>query len=199
MSTNYNNIDEMLSDSFEDFSSAPSPSVRAKMSKRIRHFNFFKFSAGSFNIFYLVAIILGTSLIFSYSSGVFNNDSTKITNTIIKDNHQSDQMIEKTDNNTVTNSNIKTETKNNNKNTETVISAEKSDIKFSPELISDEKDITVEQTQVVESNQEDVTFSTEKIIIYDTVVETEKIIITDTINKEVHKTVEVKKNRNNKN
>jgi hypothetical protein len=205
MSRNINNIDDLLRDSFEDFSSEPSPAVRAKLSTSVRNFNFLKFNPGSFNVFYLTAIILGTSAIVSFSTGVFSSDSeysetTKNTE-LKKDTATESSVIEKTTNSDVIvpNTEITASEKNIvNSNgffvpqTDVVNDSELS--VFSPGIINQSDNFETEAGEIADSNS----IPEEKSFIFDTIVETVKIVVTDTITTEVRKTVEMRKNRRNK-
>jgi len=131
MKTNSGNIDNLLRNSLENFSSQPATSVRANVSLKIKKFNFFKFNPGSFNVFYLSTLIIGFSTILSFSLGLFENENdtalteTKQTEEIKK---TSPNIVVEDLNNEITESNIsanKTNTKatietlNNSLNTRT--------------------------------------------------------------------------------
>ncbi|HOZ29729.1 MAG TPA: hypothetical protein PLL66_02330 [Bacteroidales bacterium] len=189
MSKNINNLDDLLRDSFEDFSSAPSPDIRAKLSAKLRYFNFFKFNPGTFNIFYLTAIILGTSATIIYSTSPSDNNSSKIT---IK----SENLENKTSTQEDTCTNLLYTEKSISQTDEIFVDNSKSvivkndtweDASISPENVS--------ENEINDSgNSEPI----EKSVIFDTIINAEKIVITDTIKTEIHKTVEVKKKKDKK-
>ncbi|HNQ67860.1 MAG TPA: hypothetical protein PKN32_05745 [Bacteroidales bacterium] len=200
MSKNINNIDDLLRDSFEDFSSAPSPDIRAKLSAKLRYFNFFKFNPGSFNIFYLTAIILGTTATIVFSIGPQE----------IKDNPIKPIETEKIINitpekncNTIEGINITSDFSKNSITNEISIDNPKSIISEtnssensteSPENVF-LNDTFINQTEKNDTGNSEVI---EKNVIFDTIINPEKIIITDTVKTEIHKTVEVKNKKNKK-
>ncbi|MDD3740407.1 MAG: hypothetical protein PHH30_04130 [Bacteroidales bacterium] len=196
MSKNINNIDDLLRDSFEDFSSAPSPKIRAKLSAKLRYFNFFKFNPGTFNIFYLTAIILGTSATIIYSTSPSDNNSSKIT---IKSENLENNINTKEDTCTFlldTEKSISQTNETSVDNSKSVIVKNDTgeDASISPENVS-ENEIFIHENEINDSgNSEPI----EKSVIFDTIINAEKIVITDTIKTEVHKTVEVKKKKDKK-
>jgi hypothetical protein len=205
MSNNYNNIDDLLRESFDDFSSAPSPELRAKVSVKVRNFNFFKFNPWSFNIFYLTAIVLGTTAIISFSTGAvgFNNEtpisenSTKTEEKIFDETKTVLELpLTKTENNSVEKEIIKNDIANNQVllNHETKTVSNSSSIVIESNSTKNSNASLIEQNEIKTPNST----TTEKTIILDTIVETVKIIVVDTVETEVHRTVEVKKNRNNR-
>jgi len=203
MSKNINNIDDLLRDDFEDFSSDVSPDVRAKVSNAVRSFNFFRFSPGNFNVFYLTAIIIGTSVILSFTTGIFTT-GTRETNQTKPNNQKINSTVESSDK-TV---NSETDVQNNENTlfenkTESqsvfpmtkIINSSNTDGNDSQESIFQDGNVETLSNEIVETNS-----STEgNKIVYDTIVETVKVFITDTITNEVHQTVEVKKNKKTKN
>lgn len=201
MSRNINNIDDLLRDSFEDFSSAPSPAVRAKVSKSIKNFNFLRFNPGSFNVFYLAAIVLGTSVVVSISAGVFSSGSEHPGTT---KNAESGRNSDAEKSVIVTNSekivhdseiadfeeNIE---ENNNFNVPQTVTDNYSDLNVFEKSVCQSDNSEAEVTVITETDS----IPEEKLFVFDTIVETVKIVITDTIKTEVRKTVEMKKNRRN--
>ncbi len=200
MSKNINNIDDLLRDSFEDFSSEPSPAVRSKVSAMVRSFNFFKFNLGSFNVFYLAALILGTTLILSFSTGLFSSgkerdvinkktEQKKITTVESETNEdksgQDKPVIEK-EQNSLKNAIVKTK------------SVSGSSVSISKN-IGEVENLNTTETKPgvtrIEIKSSDSSESNERLIVHDTIVNTVKIIVTDTIKTEVHQTIEVKNNR----
>jgi hypothetical protein len=204
MSKNINNIDDLLRESFEDFSSAPSPETRAKVSTAVRSFNFFRFSLGNFNIFYMTAIIIGGTMILGFTTGIFSSDSEKRyqkqQNNILRDTINESSEINTNNSETDVQKNTNSKYENNYLEKHNVFSVTKMetvsnpDESFSQETITNESNGETLTKEVGESNLQ----SGENKIVYDTIVETVKVLITDTITKEVHQTVEMKKNKKNK-
>jgi DNA-binding transcriptional regulator YbjK len=205
MSNNYNNIDDLLRESFDDFSSAPSPELRAKVSVKVRHFNFFKFNPWSFNIFYLAAIVLGTTAIISFSTGAvgFNNEtpvSEKSTKTEERKSEETKTVLELPLTNTENKSVEKEIIKNDIANNQVILNQETKNVSNTSSNIIESNLTKNSNVSLLVQNEINTTNSatTEKTIIFDTIVETVKILVVDTVKTEVHRTVEVKKNRNNK-
>jgi len=76
MKNKNNNIDELLRNSFEDFTSPTTDNVRASMSTKVKKFNFFHFNFSTFNIFYLSAIVL--SVVITITSNTLRNNEKTI-------------------------------------------------------------------------------------------------------------------------
>lgn len=198
MSRNINNIDDLLRDSFEDFSSAPSPVIRAKISKSIKNFNFLRFNPGSFNVFYMAAIVLGTSVVVSISTGVFSSEyqySETIKSTELGKDTATEQSAVVTNfeatlqNTDEINISEKNAWKSNNS------TLKQSSVNNVTDLNASGKSDNFENKSVIIT--EPNLIQEEKSFIFDTIVETVKIVVTDTIKTEVRKTVEMKKNRRN--
>jgi len=195
-----NKIDDLLKENLDEFTSSPTPQVRAKISARIRYFNFLKFNPGSFNIFYLGAIVLGIS-----ATIVFSNEPQKVKNT--------EEKVP-----TIKNTDSIIEEKNIITNEDTVINVFMSDQQHKNHVYEETensefiKNETIEQMTetsdnehetensviAVEKNDTIIPEAIEKNFIFDTIITPEIITITDTVKTEVHKTVEVKKKRNKK-
>ena len=226
MSNKINNIDDLLRNSFEDFSSTPSPKLRAKVSGQVRMLNFLKFNPGSFNVFYLAAIVLGTSAIIlsisnindSNKKGIYqpltenylaiddenielgNNTKAPIENSneknifLLQENTPTNSMSEKIQKSSIASNDVI-----NKGISETKILSNYETIKINSGI----KDSALPISNVSELQDENSiltnSLSAEKTIIFDTIIETNTIIVTDTIKTQVHKTVELKKNRKNRN
>ncbi len=201
MSRNINNIDDLLRSSFEDFSSAPSPAVRAKVSKSIKNFNFLRFNPGSFNVFYLAAIVLGTSVVVSISAGVFSSESEHPGTTKNAEsgrNSAVEQSVIVTNSGKIVHDSEiadfeENTEENNNFPLQQTVTDNYTDLNVSEKSVSQSDNSEAEVAVITETDS----IPEEKLFVFDTIVETVKIVVADTIKTEVRKTVEVKKNRRN--
>lgn len=196
MSRNINNIDDLLRDSLEDFSSAPSPVIRAKISKSIKNFNFLRFNPGSFNVFYMAAIVLGTSVVVSISAGVFSSEyqySKTIKSTELEKDTATEQSVTNFEATLQNTDEINISEKNAGKSNNSTL--KQSSVNNVTDLNVSGKSDHFENESIIitETNL----IPEEKSFIFDTIVETVKIVVTDTIKTEVRKTVKMKKNRRN--
>jgi hypothetical protein len=188
--------------------------------------NFLKFNPGSFNVFYLAAIVLGTSAIIlsisnindSNKKGIYqpltenylaiddenielgNNTKAPIENSneknifLLQENTPTNSMSEKIQKSSIASNDVI-----NKGISETKILSNYETIKINSGI----KDSALPISNVSELQDENSiltnSLSAEKTIIFDTIIETNTIIVTDTIKTQVHKTVELKKNRKNRN
>jgi len=159
MENSINNMDNLLKNSFEDFSSAPIESVRAKVSAKVLKFNFFRFNIASFNVFYLVAIIIGVSTTLAIVSGVFEtkNTGSKIIERkvdqidIIEHNNSGEEnaSVENAIKTILTSNTIENSPSNNNNPVEKII--------FTEEITQTSSHIEIENVEETDSNTEIIT------------------------------------------
>ncbi len=219
MKTNSKNIDNLLRDSLENYSSQPAANVRASISFRAKKFNFFKFNPGSFNVFYLSTLMLGISAIISFSLGLFENESTTIETKQNIEIKETTKDLNTTYNNEITEENIETtiatETPNTPINTRNYSTQTENNqfeqIETSNKII-EEPIIDIEnaesltetgiiETEIVANSDEkndpisNESQNTTKTIIYDTVTNTNHVSIVDTVKTEVRETVKIKRPR----
>jgi hypothetical protein len=207
MSNNYNNIDDLLRESFDDFSSAPSPEVRAKVSAKVKMFNFLRFNPSSFNIFYTLALVIGTSVIVTLSTGFFSTGTDEVIKPI---NIVTPEVgIKTTEEINTSNSENTIETSNTNKAIVQNTGVKNEVVRNQGSAQNNNSVVFTESTEAIFENSDDDSIKTssniiageiteEKIVVYDTVVNNVHITVTDTVKTEIHKTVEVRKNKNNK-
>lgn len=159
MKTNSENIDNLLRNSLENYSSQPASSVRANVSLKVKKFNFFKFNPGSFNVFYLSTLILGFSAVLCFSFGLFENEcKNALTGTkhTIEINETSSNIVVEDINNEITENHI------SENNTSTNVAIETPDNSINTRNYS-----TQTETNQFESNE------TTNEIITETIVELE--------------------------
>jgi hypothetical protein len=208
MKNSFNDIDNFLRDSFEDFSSDPAPELRTKVSASVRKFNFLRFNPWSFNIFYLVAIVVGTGTILSFAT---TGNDTYFADKIVSPDKNIFEVVslvnqtaeEQLSSNILnsefeeeTNSEIKFSTDNSNtfkKNTEIEAAVENTvSNNDNHSSIAEEKTSNTLTDKIIVN---EISTPIEKNIIFDSVIEEEKSTIIDTVNIEVRKTVEIKRKR----
>lgn len=210
MKNSFNDIDNFLRDSFEDFSSEPAPALRSSISAKVRKFNFFRFNPMSFNIFYLIALIVGTGTIVSFATT--GNDTYIAKNIVSPDKNifELENLANQTNDEQISSNTLKPEFEsvanneiNNNVN-KSNINKKNTEIETAVEnpvnnnenhtVIVDEKTSNTLTDKIMVN---EISTPTEKNIIFDTIIEEEKSTIIDTVNIEVRKTVEIKRKRKN--
>lgn len=206
MKNSFNDIDNFLRNSFEDFTSEPSPALKSKVSASVRNFNFFRFNPMSFNIFYLVALIVGTGTIVSFAtksndssyakrivSPIENQFKTMLINNELREEQLTMNEIKvESEIKPQTNINLSNTSTNSQKNAGVDATDKNSKIFKNVEIntIENNSNTIKDQINVVEFP---VPF--EKNVIFDTIIEEEKSTILDTISVEVRKSVEFKRKR----
>lgn len=207
MKNNFNDIDNFLRDSFEDFASEPAPEFRTKVSASVRKFNFFKFNPMSFNIFYLVAIIVGTGTIVSFATT--DNDTYiakslvyPIENIFITTLPRNEILHNELATNAI-NPEFEVKKQNdftfNNPSSDSqkhiVSNAIQNNVTTNNHNISIITEDKTSSSLNYKSTNFEISAPVEKNIIFDTIIEEKNSTILDTINVEVRKTVEIKKKR----
>ncbi|MDD3685986.1 MAG: hypothetical protein PHE56_04375 [Bacteroidales bacterium] len=208
MKNSFNDIDNFLHDSFEDFSSEPAPALRSSISAKVRKFNFFRFNPMSFNIFYLIALIVGTGTIVSFATT--GNDTYVAKNTVSPDKNifELENLANQTNDDQISSHNLTPEfesiTNNeiNNNAHKSNISKKNTEIENvveNPIASNENHTVIVEEKTSNSLNDKiivtEISTPIEKNIIFDTIIEEEKSTIIDTVNIEVRKTVEIKRKR----
>jgi hypothetical protein len=208
MKNSFNDIDNFLRESFEDFSSEPAPAIRASVSAKVRKFNFFRFNPMSFNIFYLIALIVGTGTIVSFATT--GNDTYIARNIVSSDKNifELENLANQTNDEQISSNTLKPEFESvanneiNNNAYKSNINKKITEIETAVEnpvnnnenhtVIVDEKTSNTLTDKIMVN---EISTPTEKNIIFDTIIEEEKSTIIDTVNIEVRKTIEIKRKR----
>jgi hypothetical protein len=204
-----NNIDDFLKDSLTDYSAPTSEYVKLQMAKKIKRFNFLKFNLGSFNIFYLGAVVIISTGILSFTPGIFN-DSSDVTKAKIIDEQELNTNLPNSETKTIdpnetqqpnTNNNyliLKNTTDNTHKESDNVSNNDNTYVseKTDPFISETNDDIAPEDknliTEITDSIKID-SISEPTTIVYDTVINKNQINVVDTVITNVHQTVKIKK------
>lgn len=214
------NIDNTLNDLLREYEVAPTANERLIISKKVRKYNFLRFSKSNFNIYYLLIILLVSFLLFYHNNLIFDchqediSKSTDKTEIHKKPIHNNDNNIMDTDTiNTIN----ETDSLNIIKDIDMSSVSEKN--KKIPDEINKDLNIKTDSTQKIlnekSAQQSDSTIIEETVKnndineyvdknkdltepVYDTIIETKTEIIIDTVREEVQETIIKRRRQRNR-